>query len=153
MSRATRVYLSGGAERTTHWGLAHKKANVAELLLLLDPKIEFVHSGKAKYIVIPDWLDDASDTAKKTGGTVLKVSAYVRKLKKTASAARKAAFQTRLKELTEKDEEKEEGASSKKHSVKKRVSTKKKASKKRASTKKKTSNKRASAKRTPSRKR
>ncbi len=62
-----RVYLSGGSDRQ-RWGKAGTKADVMEEFARICDGLEFVRSGQADYIVIPDDVDDASATALKTGG-------------------------------------------------------------------------------------
>lgn len=150
-----RVYLSGGPDKTQKWGLADTKAHVSELLLILDPDLDFVHSGKSKYIVIPDWLEEASDTALKTGGEVVHLSEFIRILKRDADAEQKKEFKERVAEFQ--DEGEGDGAHSSRKSTKKkstkRTSKKRASSKKRTSTKKKTSRSKRTSTRRSSKKR
>jgi len=119
-----RVYLSGGTSRSRHWGaLANRKADVKKLLHILNPEIEFVHGGKSDYIVIPDDLSAPSETALKTEGQVMKLSAFVRKLKRTSDNVED--FQDALNTKKSKTKAKSKSKSKAKTSRKKRSVTRK----------------------------
>jgi len=118
-----RVYLSGGPDRSRHWGIASRKADVKKLLHILDSSLQFVHGGQADYIVIPDDLSTPSDTAEKTGGKVMKLSAFVRKLKRTSDNVED--FQDAVVSKKSKTKAKSKSKSKAKTSRKKRSVTRK----------------------------
>jgi hypothetical protein len=77
-----RVYLSGGPGRSRSWGIGGKKSEIEDMLLDMNSHIEFVRSGQSDWIVIPDGVDTASETALKTGGMVVHLSEFVKMMKK-----------------------------------------------------------------------
>jgi len=80
-----KVYLSGGSDRH-RWGAAGTKADVMkEFTALCGDDIEFVRSGTADYIVIPDDVKEPSATALKTGGKVMDYTSFKRKLRRKKS--------------------------------------------------------------------
>ena len=92
-----RVYLSGGSDRQ-RWGKHGTKADVMAEFKALCGELEFVRSGTADYIVIPDEVDAPSATALKTGGKVMHYAAFKRKLqtqKKSGSRRKSVSFRAR----------------------------------------------------------
>lgn len=77
------VKLSGGEEKTRNWGSYDgkeiKTKKMAEKLIRQHQTgVKFVDRGPADFVVIPDHVNDASDSAKRTGGRVVHLGWFLR---------------------------------------------------------------------------
>ncbi len=94
-----RVYLSGGPNRSQRWSDDIKtKAEASKALRALKKGIVIVKSGSSDYIVIPDTVEWASDSAMKTGGRVENFSQFIAMMKRRTSkkkASRKKTVSTK----------------------------------------------------------